>query len=276
MDAAGPMDAQTRPQALATPRRRGFAQASTAHHVCVITRPDRNAPAREVQRVFGDRSARVIDLQRRKQRPCAPAADTGVSAGTTSTPFARDLAVAGGRIDVEFPRWRVSCPRCHTVVVERLDWLARNPRDTLRFALHVGALCREMTNTAVAQVEHLHDSTLKDRDTLYMQRQVAAAVRPAPRVIGVDALSIRKGQHDRMIVSDRERARPIWGGGAVAPTPTSTASSPSGARGRRATWSWRSWTSCSRPISGSARPICSRNPSASPSVPRLLRQLPWL
>ena len=121
--------------------------------------------------------------------------------------------MAGWRIYVEFPRWRVSCPRCHNVFVERLDWLARNPRYTLRFALHVGALCREMTNTAVAQLEHLHDSTVKDLDKLYMQRQVAAAGRPAPRVIGVDELSIRKGQHYRIIVSDLDRARPIWVGG---------------------------------------------------------------
>ena len=55
--------------------------------------------------------------------------------------------------------------------VERLDWLATNPRFTQRFAMHVGALCREMTNTAVAQAERLHDSTVKDLDTIYRQRQ---------------------------------------------------------------------------------------------------------
>ena len=46
--------------------------------------------------------------------------------------------------------------------VERLDWLANNPRYTQRFAMHVGALCREMTNSAVAELEHLHDSTVKE------------------------------------------------------------------------------------------------------------------
>ena len=76
--------------------------------------------------------------------------------------------------------------------VERLDWLAKNPRFTQRFAMHVGALCREMTNTAVAEVEHIHDSTVKDLDTLYMQKQVARAGLPAPRAIGVDEIAIRK------------------------------------------------------------------------------------
>ena len=63
---------------------------------------------------------------------------------------ARDLSAAGYRIYVEFERWRVNCPVCRAVRVEKLDWLAYNPRYTQRFAMHVGGLCREMTNKAVA------------------------------------------------------------------------------------------------------------------------------
>lgn len=97
--------------------------------------------------------------------------------------------------------------------VERLDWLAKNPRFTQRFALHVGALCREMTNTAVAEAERIHDSTVKALDTLYMQKQVARAGLPAPRAIGVDEIAIRKGHDYRIVVSDLDRRRPIWVGG---------------------------------------------------------------
>ena len=104
-------------------------------------------------------------------------------------------------------------PECRSVFVEKLDWLAKNPRYTKRFARHVGALCREMTVKAVAELEHLHESTVKDLDKLYMQEQVAAAGRPAPRAIGVDEIAIRKGHTYRVIVSDLERGRPIWVGG---------------------------------------------------------------
>lgn len=97
--------------------------------------------------------------------------------------------------------------------MEKLDWLARNPRHTQRYALHIGALCREMTIKAVAQTEHLHDSTVKDLDKLYMQQQVAKAGMPAPRAIGVDEISIRKGHDYRIIVSDLDLRRPIWVGG---------------------------------------------------------------
>jgi len=121
--------------------------------------------------------------------------------------------VAGWRIYLEFQRWRVNCPRCGGVYVERLDWLAKNPRFTQRYAMHVGALCREMTNKAVAELEHLHESTVKDLDKAYMQKQVERAGTPAPRAIGVDEIAIRKGHNYRVVVSDLDRGRPIWVGG---------------------------------------------------------------
>lgn len=99
------------------------------------------------------------------------------------------------------------------MLVERLDWLAKNPRYTARYALHIGALCREMTNKAVAAAELLHHSTVKDLDKLYMAQQVARAGLPAPRAIGVDEIAVRKGHEYRVVVSDLERGRPIWVGG---------------------------------------------------------------
>jgi transposase len=70
-----------------------------------------------------------------------------------------------------------------------------------------------MTNKAVAELEHLHEGTVKDLDKVYMRRQLARAGTPAPRVIGVDEIAIRKGHDYRIVVSDLERGRPIWVGG---------------------------------------------------------------
>jgi len=97
--------------------------------------------------------------------------------------------------------------------VEQLDWLAENPRYTQRFAMHVGALCREMTNKAVAEAELLHDSTVKTLDKIYMQMQMQKAGKPRPRAIGVDEISVRKGHEYRIVVSDLEEGRPLWVGG---------------------------------------------------------------
>jgi len=121
--------------------------------------------------------------------------------------------VGGWRIYVEFDRWRVQCPACNAVFVEQLDWLAKNPRYTKRFALHVGALCRDMTVKAVAEMERLHHSTVKDLDKQYMRMQLAREGKSAPHAIGVDEIAVRKGHEYRVVVSDLERGRAIWVGG---------------------------------------------------------------
>jgi transposase len=126
---------------------------------------------------------------------------------------ARDLSVAGWRIYLEFERWRVNCQECGGVHVEHLDWLAKNPRYTQRFAMQVGKLCRDMPNKAVAEIERLHHSTVKDLDKIYMQKQIDLAGLPTPRAVGIDEISIRKGHNYRVIVSDLDRGRPIWVGG---------------------------------------------------------------
>src|SRR5574340_550109 len=98
------------------------------------------------------------------------------------------------------------------VTVERLDWLAHNPRYTQRFAQQGGILCRDMSNKAVAQLLHLHEPTVKDLDTQYLRAWLARTPQPAPQVIGGDEWSIQKGHTYRIVVSDLERGRPIGGG----------------------------------------------------------------
>jgi transposase len=121
------------------------------------------------------------------------------------------------------------------VYVERLDWLAKNPRFTQGFAMHVGALCREMTNTTMAEAERIRDSTVKDLETIYLQKQVARAGLPAPRAIDVDAIAIRKGHNCRIVVSDLDRGPRSGPAARAAPRRTATSSSPRWARrGRRA------------------------------------------
>jgi transposase len=46
-----------------------------------------------------------------------------------------------------------------------------------------------------------------------MTAQLARAGKPGPKVIGLDEISIRKGQIYRIVVSDLVRRRPIWLGG---------------------------------------------------------------
>ena len=107
---------------------------------------------------------------------------------------------------------RVKCAACG-VRNEKLAFLSRNTKYTLRFATQIGGLCRAMTITDVARLMHLDWHAVKDLDKIYMREQLRLAGPPKPRIIGVDEISIKKGHSYRIVVSDLEARRAIWFGG---------------------------------------------------------------
>lgn len=98
--------------------------------------------------------------------------------------------------------------------LEKIEWLSDNPFYTKRFALYVGRKCRTMTIQDVAREVRLDWQTVKELDKQYMEEQLRRTGVPALGVIGIDEISIRKGHTYRIVVSDLERHRPIWFGGA--------------------------------------------------------------
>ncbi|HEY2683025.1 MAG TPA: helix-turn-helix domain-containing protein [Steroidobacteraceae bacterium] len=96
---------------------------------------------------------------------------------------------------------------------ERLEFLADNPLYTKRFAFYVGRRCRSAPIRDVAQELKLDWHTVKELDKQYMRAQLAKAGTPAPAVIGIDEIAVRKGHVYRIVVSDLIRERPIWFGG---------------------------------------------------------------
>ena len=96
---------------------------------------------------------------------------------------------------------------------EKLPWLANNPFYTKRFSYYVGRKCRAMTVKDVAKELKLDWHAVKALDKEYMQEQLRRNPVSAPRAIGIDEISLRKGHTYRIVVSDLERRRPIWFGG---------------------------------------------------------------
>ena len=124
-----------------------------------------------------------------------------------------DLSSAGFRIVLELEVRRMACRTCGTVKRERLDFLADNPRFTRRFACYVGRRCRQASIRDVAKELKLDWDTVEILEMQYMRAQIERAGSPGPRAIGIDEISIRKGHHYRIVVSDLLRKRPIWFGG---------------------------------------------------------------
>ncbi|TKB71507.1 MAG: transposase [Nitrospira sp.] len=105
----------------------------------------------------------------------------------------RDRPCGDTRIYRELEIRRVGCKRCGKVTQEKLDWPAATPFDTTRFAFFVGRRCRSMTIKEVAEETRLDWKTIKDLDAQYMREPLRRAGQPAPKVVGIDEISIRKG-----------------------------------------------------------------------------------
>ena len=106
----------------------------------------------------------------------------------------RDLSCGDTQIYLEFEVRRVQCRRCGKVKRERLEFLADNPFYTKRFAHYVGRRCRSTTIKDLAKELHLDWDTVKSLEKQYMQAQLTKAGTPGPKAIGIDEISIRKGQ----------------------------------------------------------------------------------
>jgi transposase len=125
----------------------------------------------------------------------------------------RDLSSGDTRVFLDLEVRRVECARCGKVKQERLAFLANNPFYTKRFAFYVGRRCRASTIKDIAQELHLDWHSVKELEKQYMQEQLRRAGTPAPKVIGIDEISIKKRHVSRILVSDLVRERPIWFGG---------------------------------------------------------------
>jgi len=117
------------------------------------------------------------------------------------------------RIYLEVEIRRVKCQRCGKVKQEKLDWISDNPFYTKRFAFLVGRRCRNSTIQDAAKEYRLNWRTIKELDKQYMREQLKRFGTPAPRIIGLDEIAIKKGHKYRIVVSDLIRRRAIWFGG---------------------------------------------------------------
>ena len=127
---------------------------------------------------------------------------------------ARDLSCGDHRIYLELEVRRVQCRRCGGVKGERLESFLHNALHTERFARYVGERCRSGTIKDVAEELNLDWHTVKRLEKHYMREQLQRCGTPRPKVIGIDEISVRKGHDYRIVVSDLEKHRPIWFGGA--------------------------------------------------------------
>lgn len=129
------------------------------------------------------------------------------------TVLVRDLDCGGWHVCLRFALRRIDCKKCHKVKRERIDFLATPPKFTERFEDLVGKQAQESSLTAVAELLGLSWDQAARIERSYMERLLARTPLKAPRVIGVDEVSVRRRHKYQIVVSDLERRKPIWVGG---------------------------------------------------------------
>lgn len=114
------------------------------------------------------------------------------------------------RVYLDFEYWRVACPGCG-VRQERLPWLSSTRRATRRFAQEIGRQCRELSEARVAAMHQMSWGQVRRLDMAYME-DLLAKHPPAKRIraIGIDEVSVRRGQSYAIVVADLDRLKPLW------------------------------------------------------------------
>ncbi|MBS0557559.1 MAG: ISL3 family transposase [Proteobacteria bacterium] len=123
----------------------------------------------------------------------------------------RDLPVFEHIVELVVPRIRVACPRCGPKL-ERLTWLEPYARVTRRLADSVARLCQVASILHVARFFHLHWSTVKELDRLYLERTLGPVDLEGLQVIGLDEFAIQKGHRYATVIVEPTRKRVLWVG----------------------------------------------------------------
>jgi len=103
-------------------------------------------------------------------------------------------------------QYRVFCPRCGWTV-EKLPFLDRYSRVTTALAALVSELCKVMTNKDVSTLLGLHRHTIKAIDKRAMAKAQAERPLDGITVLGIDEISVGKGQNYWHLVSALEGPR---------------------------------------------------------------------
>lgn len=123
----------------------------------------------------------------------------------------RDLDVSGRECYVVFQERLLRC-RCGFRGVEKLDWVDKHSRCSMRLEDFVARLCRMMDLKAAAEITRLDWKTVKNIDKKYLARLIPDLHDLNPTRIGVDEIAHLKGHHYLTVVRDVDTGQVIWVG----------------------------------------------------------------
>jgi len=120
-----------------------------------------------------------------------------------------DLPVFDKRTRLLVPRRRMLCPHCGPKL-ERLTWLERSCRYTVRLAESVARWCKLATIKHVAQQYGLDRKTVKRIDKAYLTRELGPVDLTGVTVLAMDEFAIQKGHRYATVIVEPTCKRVLW------------------------------------------------------------------
>lgn len=164
--------------------------------------------------IFEDDKTITIRLNRDKRRKKSCCSQCGHIAPREfkARKTIRDLPMCGYDILLDCEIWAVKCPACNRRVREKLDFVDKCSRITVRFETFIYELVSMSTVIDVSNKYHLSWDTVKNIDKKYLETRFADIDYGELEYLSIDEIAIKKGHNYLSIVMNLKTGRVIWTG----------------------------------------------------------------
>ena len=121
-----------------------------------------------------------------------------------------DLPISSYGVYLDCELFIVKCPRCNTRIREKLDFVDKCSRLTIRFEKFIFDLVSITIVKNIAEKYELPWRTVKEIDKKYLAGRLADIDYGNLKYLSVDEISNKKGQDYLTIVMNLETGRVIW------------------------------------------------------------------
>lgn len=120
-----------------------------------------------------------------------------------------DLPIFDKPVQLLIHRRRVLCPNCGPKI-ERLDWIDKHQRCTVRFAKAVAMLCKVASIKHVAAHYGIGWDRVKRIDKRYLENELGPIDLSGVTILAMDEFAIEKGHRYATIIVDPIRKKVLW------------------------------------------------------------------